>query len=318
MHASLNHSHRWGVILGGGDGLRLRPLTRLLTGDDRPKQFCRLVGRETLLARTRSRVAHTICADRTLFLLAKAHEPFYAAELAGVPERQMIVQPVNRGTLPAILWSLLRLVQLDKEAVVGFFPSDHHYANEKKFVAKVTAAFAEAETAQRVILLGAEATAPEVEYGWIEAEPPSAGNRLLKVRRFWEKPCRLVAEELLDRGCLWNTFVMVGRAGAFLELVQSAAADLYQAFQSAFLACKPEMNPVWMESLYAQIEAADFSKQVLSEPSEGLAVLNLGDVGWNDLGDPSRVRAVLDRARHRRPLRQTRVSAVASIPATAN
>ena len=57
MRSSLNHKHDWAVILGGGEGMRLRPLTRLLTGDDRPKQFCRLGGEDTLLAQTRHRVA---------------------------------------------------------------------------------------------------------------------------------------------------------------------------------------------------------------------------------------------------------------------
>src|SRR5713226_8527611 len=126
MQSSLNHKHRWGVILSGGDGIRLRPLTRLLTGDDRPKQFCRLLGEKTLLAETRHRVAQTVRPDRTLFVLTRSHEPFYAAELAEVPPTQMVVQPSNRGTLPAILWSLTHLVRLDQRAAVAFFPSDHH------------------------------------------------------------------------------------------------------------------------------------------------------------------------------------------------
>src|SRR5260370_40507968 len=101
MQSSPNHKHHWGVILSGGDGLRLRPLTRLLTGDDRPKQFCRLLGEKTLLAETRRRVARTVRPDRALFVLTRSHKPFYAAELAEVPLRRMVVQPSNRGTLPA-------------------------------------------------------------------------------------------------------------------------------------------------------------------------------------------------------------------------
>ena len=102
MQSSPNHKHRWGVILSGGDGVRLRPLTWLLTGDDRPKQFCRLVGEKTLLAQTRDRVARALPPDRTLFVLTKSHEPFYATELGEVPPDQMVVQPRNRGTLPAL------------------------------------------------------------------------------------------------------------------------------------------------------------------------------------------------------------------------
>lgn len=271
------------MILGGGEGV----------------QFCRLVGEKTLLAHTRRRVRLTVRPDRTLFILTKMHEPFYARELAEVPARQMVVQPNNRGTLPAMLWSLMRLDRLDRKAVVAFFPSDHHYAKEKKFLVKVASAFAAAETASSVILLGASATAPEAAYGWIEPDPQSADKKLPKVRRFWEKPTCQVAQELLDQGCLWNTFVMVGRARVFLELIQSTAPGLYEAFQAAFTQSGAEVNPASIEALYEQIERTDFSNRVLSEASENLAVLNLGDVGWNDLGDPRRVRAMLYPARPR-------------------
>src|SRR6185503_6129522 len=118
---------RWGVILAGGDGTRLQPLTRLACGDNRPKQFCPLLGGKTLLARTRSRIAQSIDQNRMLFVLTKKHEPFYSKELEMVPAHQKVIQPMNRGTLPAILWSLLRVSRLDNQAVVTFFPSDHHF-----------------------------------------------------------------------------------------------------------------------------------------------------------------------------------------------
>ena len=99
----------------------------------------------------------------------------------------------------------MRLVRLDHQAVVAFFPSDHHYANERRFMADVTSAFEATETASCVILLGASPTTPEVEYGWIEQGPMATDSRLLRVRRFWEKPSHQVAQTLMDQGCLWNT-----------------------------------------------------------------------------------------------------------------
>jgi len=171
-------------------------------------------------------VAQILPPDRTLLVMTKAHEPYYAAALAAVPPRLMVVQPGNRGTLPAILWSLLRLSRLDPHDIAGSFPSDHYIADEEMFTEKVTSAFVAAETVSGVILLGAAATVPETEYGWIEAEPMETGSRLPGVRRFWEKPSRAVAQMLLDRGCLWNTFVMVGRVDTFLELIRSAAPRL--------------------------------------------------------------------------------------------
>jgi len=290
---SPHDNHRWGVILAGGDGTRLRSLTRLVSGDDRPKQFSPLLGGRTLLAQTRLRIANSINRDRTLFVLTRAHEPFYEKELEKVPPARMVVQPSNRGTLPAILWTLLHVVRFDERALVAFFPSDHHYAKEDEFMTGVASAFDLAETnAQSVILLGAAPTHPEIEYGWIEPDVTvtgPSGGRLRPVKRFWEKPSYELAQSLLDRGCLWNTFVMVGCATAFLGMIRNASPTLYRTFEPLLSLPDPAMETEMMQRVYDVLPIADFSKQVLAVSTERLAVASLDDIGWSDLGDPRRL-----------------------------
>ena len=298
--ARRNHRYRWGVILAGGDGVRLRPLTRFISGDDRPKQFCRLFGAKTLLDQTRSRIRSSISRERTVVILTGSHERFYAQELGDIARSRMIVQPENRGTLPAILCALLRIVRLDEDASVAFFPSDHHYADEKKFIKGVESAFAIAHTdPDAVILFGVPARHAEVAYGWIEPDvSPSdalkdSDNPLPRVRRFWEKPSESEAQTLLERGCLWNTFVMAGRVRAFLALIQQAAPELYDLFASAPLHKHSETAAEALAAVYSRIGAVDFSTQVLATQPDRLTVLSLGDVGWSDLGDPQRVVSTL-------------------------
>jgi mannose-1-phosphate guanylyltransferase len=115
--------HRWGVILAGGDGKRLLPLTRTLTGDDRPKQFCAIVGDETLLEQTRRRVSRIIGFQRTLLVMTEIHEEFYQDQVAGVPPPCLLIQPQNQGTAAAILFSLMGIRTFDSTGRVAFFPS---------------------------------------------------------------------------------------------------------------------------------------------------------------------------------------------------
>jgi mannose-1-phosphate guanylyltransferase len=95
---------RWGVIMAGGDGKRLLPLTRALTGDDRPKQFCPLIDGETLLHQTRCRVSQAIPESQTLPVLTRTQERFYAAEVNQVESSRLLIQPHNHGTAPAIAY----------------------------------------------------------------------------------------------------------------------------------------------------------------------------------------------------------------------
>jgi Nucleotidyl transferase len=136
-----NGQHRYCVILAGGDGTRLRQLTQCVSADERPKQFCPFLGGWTPLRATRQRAVRSLDPERTLFVVTRAHERYYADELADVRPWQVLIQPDNKGTAPAILLSLLHLNRLDPEASVVFLPSDHHYLDERGFLDAVHRAF---------------------------------------------------------------------------------------------------------------------------------------------------------------------------------
>ena len=291
-------NNEWAVILAGGEGTRLKSLTRQIIGDERPKQFCSVMGGATLLEETQRRAALELAWERTLYVLNRAHEKFYAPLLAGEPSSNLVIQPCNRGTAPAILYSLLRIAAVDSNALVAFLPSDHYISDNAKFMAHIRAAL---DTARRrpdlVILLGLEPESPEVEYGWIESTDRIPGSRrLFRVRRFWEKPNQRLAQVLMLRGCLWNSFVMVSSVEALLETIASALPDLYRSFSFIQPILTTSAEPNAVERLYEQLDEVNFSHQVLALQPQRLAVLRVSGVRWNDLGEPRRVMASLNMA----------------------
>jgi mannose-1-phosphate guanylyltransferase len=306
----LSHQQPWAVILAGGDGIRLRALTQFLSGEDRPKQYCALHGSQTLLAQTRSRLAQAIHPERTVMVVVKAHEKFYSRQLADVDPRRLVVQPANKGTTAAVICSLLRITTLDGDPVVAFFPTDHHYSNEAGFVASVHRAVRVAQHhSDTLVVLGADPEHAEVDYGWIEPGMRFESRftkALLRVSRFWEKPSHPTAEALLAQGCLWNTFVMIGRASIFLEMLdKTSPPGMLSAFTAARRHASSGAYAAGQDQLWATLVPGDFSRQVLSTSTENLAVLRMGNVGWSDLGTPERVKAAIARSGLKAPWQES-------------
>jgi len=288
---------RCAVILAGGEGSRLRSLTWMIAGDDRPKQFCPIIDGRTLLDVTLERVRTGIAPENTYFSLTAKHECYYRGSLCDIPASRRIVQPENKGTAPAVLYSLMRIAVERPDATVAFFPSDHFFTDDEGFMGQVDSAFhAAALNPDSVVLLGIEPDKAETSYGWIEPAKSLFGGEarsFSRVERFWEKPSATVAERLMSSGCLWNSFVMVGRVDAFLEMFRECLPGMFRMFNISrpFFGQEPEKAIV--RSIYAWIKETNFSSEVLERAVEKLMVMRVADVGWTDLGEPQRVLGAL-------------------------
>ena len=288
---------RWAVILAGGDGTRLQSMTRAITGDNRPKQFVPVVGGTTLLDQTRRRVARSVAPEQTFVVVTQKHRRFYDSLAHEISPKLLLEQPHNQGTAPAILYALLRVATRSPKAIVALFPSDHFFADDEEFMSHVDTAFdAVRVQPETVALLGITPTGPEREYGWIEPEPSvlgSAARSITRVKRFWEKPSATLATSLMEHGCLWNSFVMVGRVDAFLKMTRAALPELYATFAAITPTFETTSEHKALAELYSRIDDSNFSHEVLAARPQDLAVMRVADVGWSDLGEPARVLATL-------------------------
>ena len=291
-------NERAAVVLAGGDGSRLKSLTRLIVGDERPKQFCPVIGGETLLGKTRSRIAASVAPENTYFSLTKKHRRYFDIELRSVNRDRLVVQPETKGTAPAILYSLLRIAVNSPDATVAFFPSDHFFSDDAAFVANIERAFraADREPAS-VILLGIEADSPETSYGWIEPQESFLGDlrgSVTRVSRFWEKPSNETAVRLMANGSLWNSFIMVGKLEAFIAMFARHQPKMLRMFQAGATQFGKSTEGAVIRAIYSWTRETNFSSEVLERSADMLRVLRVANVGWTDLGEPARVIGTLN------------------------
>ena len=230
------------------------------------------------------------------------HARYVAEELAGLAGPHVLMQPADRGTAAAVLLAAHWISWQSPGSVVAVFPSDHFVQDEAAFMSHIRAVAAcVRRTPERLVLLGAAATEPEPQYGWIE---PGArigrigGEPLCRVRGFVEKPSPEAARVAWDRGDLWNTFVVVGAVAALLRLGWTALPALSERLASIQPMAGTGHESAAIAHAYVGAPKADFCRDVFQPYPSALSVSRLPPrIRWSDWGTPERVITSLRAAR---------------------
>ncbi len=257
----------YGVVLAGGVGERLWPLSR----QAHPKQFLHL-GASTLIEQSLVRLEGI--TDYRCVVTAQSQEK-QVYEVAGPLLDDIIVEPVGRNTGPAILYTCLQLYEKNPDAVVLFVPADPFIpeVDYDLFKTYVRDALSFAQTHNQIVLLGVKPTFPATGYGYIEYGDKKV-DALCKVMRFHEKPSLKIAQSYYQQPhMLWNIGMFCAKVSLFIDEYKRVAPELFaqvQAFRDGTCEYKD------IESISVDCAVIEKSNHVWVHPV---------DFSWCDVGN---------------------------------
>lgn len=255
------------AILAGGSGERFWPLST----PERPKQFLRIFGKESLLRQTASRLAALAGSDNIFVVTAKALVRQTRRELPELARERVAGEPCRRDTAAAVALGVGIAADND-DTIVGFFPSDHLAGDAVKFRSTVRKAVSIARKHDGIIVVGIKPAWPSTAYGYVE---PGTG-------RFVEKPDAAKAREYIRKGFLWNAGMFIAKAGVFRAAIAEYAAPLLALAEAKI------RSPAKLARIYEDLPRIPFDKAVMEKLSGGprrrIEVVP-GDFGWDDVGD---------------------------------
>jgi len=271
-------SHLYGLILAGGRGTRFWPRSR----QAQAKQVLKFFGDRSLIQQTVDRLRPVLPPERIWILTNDRLRAEIVRQLPEVPKKQIIAEPAQRNTAPAIGLAAHILQSIDPEAVMGVFPADHVIGQPEDYIKVLGPAFQAAKEG-KIVVLGIEPRWAETGYGYIEfPEKPRAGEQA-PVRKFREKPDAATAAEFVKAGnfywnagmFFWKTSVLLDELREFLPKTAALIADLPRSSTRRFAATLTETFP--------QCENISIDYAVLEKAANVVGIV-AGDIGWNDVG----------------------------------
>lgn len=267
------------VILSGGSGTRLWPLSRPLY----PKQFLPLHSDYSLFQETLQRL-ETLDVQNPIVICNEEHRFIVAENMRAlnIQAYSIFLEPVGRNTAPAIAVAAIAAIKEDKDALLLVLPADHVIEDTKEFAEKVKTAEDFAKKGH-IVTFGIKPTSPHTGYGYIETgEEISTGA--YKLAGFKEKPNAETAEAFVESGnFLWNGGMFCFKASVYLEELNKYHPDIISCINDAMAEATNDIDFIRPDAEHFK-KATDTSiDYAVMEHTDLGAVVSL-DAGWSDIG----------------------------------
>jgi mannose-1-phosphate guanylyltransferase/mannose-6-phosphate isomerase len=279
------------VVLAGGSGTRLWPLSRSLF----PKQFLSLINDQSMLQDTLARLDGADHIAAPIVICNDDHRFIVAEQLRqqGISDVSIMLEPIGRNTAPAIAIAALHAVQAGDDPLLLVLAADHDIQDSKAFHAALRIA---ADTAAQgaLVTFGIQPTAPETGYGYLRAAPGSIGVAR-KLESFVEKPDIETAQSYLASGdYFWNSGMFMFRASVYLQQLDCFAPEMLAACQQALELATTDFDFIRLDATAFSASPDNSIDYAVMEKTDKAMVVPL-DAGWNDIGSWSALWEVADK-----------------------
>ncbi len=280
----------YALIMAGGGGTRLWPLSRQTL----PKQALRLVDERTMFEHAVDRIVPIFQPDEIYVVTTVDQEEPLMLQAPELPRSNFLVEPLGRGTAPAIGLGAIHMKRRDPDAVMAVLTADHFIRDVDTFrrVLRVAARVAEEG---HLVTLGIRPTFPSTGYGYIQQGEPLEevdGFTVYRALRFTEKPSAETAFHMVESGeYTWNSGMFIWRVDRILEEFARQMPEFYDQLMQveAVLgtpAYEPTLRRIWPEVTPQTIDYG------VMEGAEDVVVIPV-DIGWSDVGNWSSMRDIL-------------------------
>ena len=278
------------VILSGGSGTRLWPLSRQLY----PKQLLPLVGEQTLLQNTITRLENFPNVSETVTVICNdAHRFLVAEQLREIDVKAdaLLLEPMGRNTAPALTLAAIANRELGNDDVLLVMPADHIIRDNESFqnALKEGALLAEQDY---LVTFGIVPDRPETGYGYIEQGNEIDAGLSFAINRFVEKPDAQTAQSYIDSGnFLWNSGKFMIKTSVWLTQIEKFAPEILKFCEQAYKKGKDGLDFYHLDQESFELcpsDSIDYAvaeKIVASTSDDNIkaAVIPL-DAGWSDIG----------------------------------
>lgn len=268
------------LIMAGGRGERFWPKSRKTM----PKQFLSLTDDgKTMIQMTVERISSLVDRQDIFISTNKDYKKLVLEQLPGIPEENILCEPVGRNTAPCIGLGAVHVAKKYEDALMMVLPSDHLIKYTKMFVNTLSDGCSIAEKGPNLVTIGITPDYPETGYGYIKFNPEISDGHAFGVDRFVEKPTLEVAKEYLEtEEYLWNSGMFVWKVSTILENIQKFMPETYHGLQKIKEAIGTEQQDNVLESTFTDFKSESIDYGIM-EKAENIYILP-GTFGWDDVG----------------------------------